>query len=347
MPKGSNNINTNEQRNSLFEKGIQIIARAFNEQENYFTHKILELNSEITNLKEENLLYKTKLSDLQNKIKTLSKTVCQIDIDNAESSMNTLEKNSTNSNIELSSQKKINNNGKKNIYVNNENINNNNKKSYSNIKSNAYKNALFPFSTEKTYKPFNTNYDYNDNFDIKKLGENQQVNSMPYYINNENNINASSFDTMKINNLKIDDNEALKNLKLRDTANSNIVKNSFINNQEPKTSRDFKKKKFFSQKCLKNANNFIKNSYDNKECESINYNNDLKVTNENNTHLYQKLNEFLTECKKKLTAEDYDKMIDLLKAYESDSNFDFRKKVINIISNNRRLVELFEDIFES
>ena len=330
MPKTKNNISSNEQHKNLFDKGVQIIASAFNEQENYYSQKILELNNEITNLKEENILYKTKLSDLQIKIKALSKNIRQIDIDNIESSPNSLEKNSNNSNIDSSFQKTTINNGNNNITINNENINNinNNQKLYNTFKSNIYKNTLL--EPKNNYNHINTNYDYNSSLNINNLEENQRINSFPYYINNE-------YDKDALNNLKT----------IRDNSHSNNTKNFYLNNRESKSSHNFKKKRIFTQKYFKNSQNYTKNNYDSKERESDNFGKQLKFTDDKNSKLYKKLNEFLTECKKKLTAEEYDKMIDLLKAYEKDSNFDVRKKVNKIISSNLKLVRLFEDIFES
>ena len=40
-------------------------------------------------------------------------------------------------------------------------------------------------------------------------------------------------------------------------------------------------------------------------------------------------------------------MIDLLNAYEGDPNFDVKKKINKILSNNHKLIRLFEYIFQS
>ena len=345
MPKGNNTINKNEQYNSLFDKGIQIIASAFNEQENYYSQKISELNNEITSLKEENLLYKKKISDFQKKIKTLSKTVCQFDIDDIDFTVNTLEKNSNSSNIDPSSQKEVINNGSSNISINSEDISNN-KKLYTTSKSTFYKNVLFP--PNNNINNLNINYDYDNSFNIKNLDKNQRIKSLTYYLNNDYDNNTSSAQVINLNNLGKEDNEDLKNIKtLRDSLHPNNLKNFILTNKEPKSCRDFKKKRIFSQKYLKSSKNFTKQNYENKKGDTINFNKKLKLNEDDNAQLYQKLNIFLVECKKKLTAEDYDKMIDLLNAYEGDPNFDVKKKINKILSNNHKLIRLFEDIFQS
>ena len=77
MPK-----NMKEQMdNSLLDKGLKIIICAFNEQKKEYSKNILQLESEVKKLKEENFIYKNKLSILQQKLNTLSKTVCVLDIE--------------------------------------------------------------------------------------------------------------------------------------------------------------------------------------------------------------------------------------------------------------------------
>ena len=73
----------------------------------------------------------------------------------------------------------------------------------------------------------------------------------------------------------------------------------------------------------------------------------MKISGDNNSKLYKKLNNFLEECKAKLNAIDYENVIDLLKSFEIDSNIDVRKKVKKIINNNHKLCKLFDNIFES
>ena len=92
MPK--NNNEQNEQ--TLLDRGLKIIICAFNEQKKEYSKNILQLETEIKKLKEENFIYKNKLTILQQKINTLSKTVCDLDIE-AEEAKNQVEKNVTES----------------------------------------------------------------------------------------------------------------------------------------------------------------------------------------------------------------------------------------------------------
>ena len=68
-----------------FQKGIQIILEAFNEQKkqyikiiNTMNEKIISLEQQINTLKEENTLYQNKLYNLQKNIKCISKSICQL-----------------------------------------------------------------------------------------------------------------------------------------------------------------------------------------------------------------------------------------------------------------------------
>ena len=68
-----------------FQKGIQIILEAFNEQKkqyikiiNTMNEKIISLEQQINTLKEENALYQNKLYNLQKNIKCISKSICQL-----------------------------------------------------------------------------------------------------------------------------------------------------------------------------------------------------------------------------------------------------------------------------
>ena len=62
-----------------------MIILAFNEQKNEFTQSISILKSEIKKLKDENYLYKNKLTLLQKKLNSLSKTVLLLDEETEES----------------------------------------------------------------------------------------------------------------------------------------------------------------------------------------------------------------------------------------------------------------------
>ena len=69
----------NEINESLLDKGLKMIIQAFNEQKNEYNQKISLLQLEIKKLKEENFLYKNKLTSLQQKLNSLSKTALLFD----------------------------------------------------------------------------------------------------------------------------------------------------------------------------------------------------------------------------------------------------------------------------
>ena len=78
---------------SLLDKGIKMIILAFNEQKNEFMQSISSLKSEIKKLKDENYLYKNKLTILQKKLNSLSKTVLLLDEETEESKKKKKKKN--------------------------------------------------------------------------------------------------------------------------------------------------------------------------------------------------------------------------------------------------------------
>ena len=92
-------------------------------------------------------------------------------------------------------------------------------------------------------------------------------------------------------------------------------------------------------------NNDISN-FGSKNSEDEIYFKDMKISGDNNSKLYKRLNVFLEECKVKLNALDYENVIDLLKSFEIDSNIDIKKKVKKILNNNHKLCKLFDNIFE-
>ena len=78
-------INGNKIDIKEFERGIQNIIEAFNEQKkqyiaiiNSMNEKIISLEQQINTLKEENALYQNKLYNLQKNIKCISKSICQL-----------------------------------------------------------------------------------------------------------------------------------------------------------------------------------------------------------------------------------------------------------------------------
>ena len=89
MPK---NLFKEKKNESLLNKGINIIIQAFDDQKNEYSQNISLLQTEIKKLKEENFIYKNKLTMLQQKLNSLSKTVLLLDED-VEETKNEEEKN--------------------------------------------------------------------------------------------------------------------------------------------------------------------------------------------------------------------------------------------------------------
>ena len=91
------------------------------------------------------------------------------------------------------------------------------------------------------------------------------------------------------------------------------------------------------------------NNYENIISKNSNEEDYLKENNinlNNNISLYNKLNLFLEKCKVSLNALEYEKIINLLKSFEINSNINIKKKIKKIINSNNKLSKLFEDIFE-
>ena len=182
------------------------------------------------------------------------------------------------------------------------------------------------------------------------------------------------------NKSKNNESKHLNNSYLVENSSKEAENNN--NLQEPKTNRNFNPKKVCSQKYLNikkngipkvfNNNDNTNSSNNNKDIRNINENESIiepkdinyrniisknsneeeylkesKTSLDNNASLYNKLNLFLEKCKVNLNALDYEKIINLLKSFEINSNINIRKKVKKIINNNPKLFKLFEDIFES
>ena len=377
MPK--NNNEQNDQ--SLLDKGLKIIICAFNEQKKEYSKNILELETEIKKLKEENYIYKNKLTILQQKLNSLSKTVCDLDIE-AEEAKNQVEKKISESNKVMSTVN--------NEYRNNININRNRKKNSSvGNKFTLYKNFLLQ---NKNYN-FGSNQNQIDskNSNIKAYSNNYQYN-LKYIIDSPKNTTYNKV-IENLNYLKRKKNTFQEDNSC--THNSYLMENTQKDNdinicEESRTDRDFHKRKIFSEKFLelnkiknaKNNNNKIKkilniennsiisnnainlkdkknneddlfhknndnsNLFSKATSEDEIYFKDMKISGDNNSKLYKKLNNFLEECKIKLNALDYENIINLLKSFEIDSNVDIKKKVNKILNNNHKLCKLFDDIFE-
>ena len=165
MPK---NVFKEQLNDSLLDKGLKIIISAFNEQKDEYNNNISLLKSEIKKLQEENFIYKNKLTSLQQKLNSLSKTVLLLDeeVDETKKEEEKAKMETLNTEFHLSNPNLINNN-KNNIISRNNN------------------SVLFKKSTIQN-KKYLTNCFINEN---KK-------------INNIKSININSFKRANTNNMK-------------------------------------------------------------------------------------------------------------------------------------------------
>ena len=165
MPK---NAFTEQLNESLLDKGLKIIISAFNELKDEYNNNISLLKSEIKKLQEENFIYKNKLTSLQQKLNSLSKTVLLLDeeVDETKKEEEKAKMETLNTEFHLSNPNLINNN-KNNIISRNNN------------------SVLFKKSTIQN-KKYLTNCFINEN---KK-------------INNIKSININSFKRANTNNMK-------------------------------------------------------------------------------------------------------------------------------------------------
>ena len=202
---------------SLLDKGIKMIILAFNEQKNEFTQNIAILKSEIKKLKDENYLYKNKLTLLQKKLNSLSKTVLLLDEDNEESkneedkktiiqTLNTELKSKKNNNLisrnsnrvfmtknlSMKTKKNLPNDENKKINnINNVNLNNTcirHKRPFtSNFKNLKYsKNNQKPYEQNKNVNNLNCNDNTSNNSDINNLKSLNFVEGESNYFSNDN-----------------------------------------------------------------------------------------------------------------------------------------------------------------
>ncbi len=384
--QNSNNVQIEQ---NLLDKGFNIIICAFNEQKKEYTKNILQLESELKKLKEENYIYKNKLTILQQKLNTLSKTVCDLDIEKEES------KNQMENKIPESKK------GMATVSIEHNNLYRKRKKNNSvNNKFSLYKNFLLQNK--------NFNFPNQNPVEAKTTSQRAYLNNYQYNLKGIIDANKTSY------NKAMENLNCLRRNKITFHNDNSLTHNSFLVENTPKnvdvnffeesrTDRDFYKRKMFSEKDLKinkkkhrktyinnnkelylnNNDNLIKNynsnnynEYNNnsdirkngddtylnkndnensnnnsnacskKTSESEIYFKDMKISGDNNSKLYKKLNIFLEECKVELNALDYEKIIDLLKSFEIDSNIDVRKKVKKILNNNQKLCKLFDNIFE-
>lgn len=347
MPKKNNE----EIQQSLLDKGVEIIISAFNEQKNEFTKAIYELETENNKLKEENNIYKNKLSILHKKLSKISKTFCDLDMDDEESKIQMNDNQITLNNFLPDS--------KKNNFINRKSA------LYKNFLSQNKNSNYSSFQGETKYSHMPKRAEQND--DQNKYHSNYHYN-LKYILNQQNN----DFNKMmgNLNYLKKRKNNSKnKNQKIHtNNSSSYLIENNSkeldINNyNESKTDREYKYKKGFSEKYLnikKNQTKILNNNdiisenihdnINNKNDSDINteknkFDKIFRNSSENSSSFDKKLKIFLEKCKVKLNALDYEKIINLFKSFENNSSIDIRKKVKKIINNNQKLCNLFDDIF--
>ena len=372
MPK-ANHIQLEQ---NILDKGLKIIIYAFNEQKKGYSKNILQLETEIRKLKEENYIYKNKLTILQKKLNILSRTVCDVDLASGE--------------IKNQIEKKLNESKKVMATVNNEysHINRNRKKNNSvNNKLYLYKNFMlqnknnFPYqlqedSKHSSQKEYSNNFQYNlkNKIDSHKHSYNKLIENINYITKNKNyfqkdysyihnsflventpkDVDINMFEESRtdrdFNKRTIYSEKNLKmNRRRHGKSYTNKIKNFLnINNTSSYSANDLNE---FNNSDVKKNGNETYNKYDNNLCPK-NTNEDeiyfkyMKISGDNNSKLYKKLNIFLEECKKKLNALDYENVINLLKSFEIDSNIDIKKKIKKYLNNNHKLCKLFDNIFE-
>ena len=222
-------INEKELDKKDFQKGIQIILEAFNEQKkqyikiiNTMNEKIISLEQQINNLKEENTLYQNKLLILQKNIKCISKSICQLKDDeilnnvtqdnnnnNNNNKINekdksnlfenekylkpTINKNQFNDlfkthNLNMNDKQKMNNKNHKNMYYNEINYYTKDGEVSSNKKDKIYKKAINKILNNKNMMNKNESNNINkkaNNENINYL-ENKEKVQMNFEYNNKN-----------------------------------------------------------------------------------------------------------------------------------------------------------------
>jgi len=222
MPKSSLNEEMNNE--SLLEKGLKIIIRAFNEQKKEYSKNIFLLQSEIKKLKEENSIYKNKLTSLQEKLNSLSKTALLLDED-VEESKNEEEKKvlmqTLNTEFHFPNKTLINKNKNNNFSRNNRTSLGNN---ISNIKK-KFKTNIFNDNVENKknndVKNINNNHKrtYSNNYKNLKYMINYQKKpiykkAFNYLRNSTNNISENISNDFEINNNNLEEKIDLKDMEI-------------------------------------------------------------------------------------------------------------------------------------
>ena len=332
MPKKNNE----EIQQTLLNKGIEIVLSAFNEQKKEFKKTIYELEKENNKLKEENNIYKNKLSILHKKLSKISKTFCDIDLEDEET--------------KVQANENLNN-------INNNYIKETGKNTCPNRKSILYKN-FYSQNKDHNYTSYITK-------NIKENGE-RKKNNANYQYNLKNIFNQQKTDCLNYFKRNID----IK--RLNDSTSYSVENNSKEFNKddynESNTSRKYPKTNIFSEKFIKIKNKEIQETSNNSnDTNALNINNKKDIKNKENNYInnvdiiptsneeemttesralnYKKLNTFLEKCKVKLNALDYEKILNIFKSFGNNCNIDAEKKIKKIINNNHKLCKLFDDLF--
>lgn len=210
MPK---NVFKEQLNDSLLDKGLKIIISAFNELKDEYNNNISLLKSEIKKLQEENFIYKNKLTSLQQKLNSLSKTVLLLDeeVDETKKEEEKAKMETLNTEFHLSNPNLINNN-KNNIISRNNNSVLFKKSTIQNKKylTNCFINENKKINNIKSininsFKRANTNNMKNLKYTINNRDKTSYMKSINY-LNNNNNSYKNEF------GLNLSDNNKNKNI---------------------------------------------------------------------------------------------------------------------------------------
>ena len=248
MPK---NLFKEKKNESLLNKGINIIIQAFNDQKNEFSENISLLQTEIKKLKEENFVYKNKLTTLQQKLNSLSKTVLLLDEDGEETkneeeknigienlnsqihsiNKNILNKNKINNSISRNNRTSL---GKNISVIKKKFITNTFNSKDENKKINSIKNIDI-----KHKRTFTNNFK-NLKYSIKNPEKPSYMKALNYLKNNTNDNNNENIS----NNLDISiNNDPLENIDLKE-----------IEKSSDNDSEIYKKLNLFLEECKRELN---------------------------------------------------------------------------------------------
>ena len=208
-------------------KGIQMIIKAFNEQKeqylkiiNSMKEKIALLEEQITKLTEENNRYQNKLFSLQQNIKYISKTICQIKDDEEsieDKDNNDVDKSNSSNSIDQEQNLKI------------KLIKNKNKDFFK-------KYSLNKLEIKKPIKSINQ--ESNINFEDEEEDNNYYIRDDDIQIKRkekkDNNYMNNIYKTLNIKKSNIKETESIFN------SNSNEDKTDYVRNEESKKEKEIK-----------------------------------------------------------------------------------------------------------